>query len=309
MWYQLCECTSGTPVALPAAAAPPAGTAITTNSPQPVVSTCEPHASGTITMPSGTSVRNKDVFGHITPVFGPPLTIPAGATSLRLTATRTAAGSTHGQISFNIQYWNTFTTQDVSSSGVFSGVILTTGVQTNTWVIAVPATSQYWTATVQTVSDNLSDTGVMEVDFFCNGDKPGETQSPCCPPDETLRNTVDAILAMTTLLQRQLAPFSYVASTAHAGLTGNNTIAVQGLLGVKVDVTTLPARAGAAAGDPVTYFDLGWINLGTADGFGDRHFISSDPLLLLPISGAITVIGYSIPADVTVTITELVRES
>ena len=110
------------------------------------------------------------------------------------------------------------------------------------------------------------------------------------------------------LIQRQLAPFAYVHGTVHTGISGNGQLAVSGLLGVAVDVTTLPARAGRTSGDPDQLYDVGWINVGTADGFGPRQFISSNPFILRPVPGDMTLIGYSIPADVVVTITELVRE-
>ena len=130
----------------------------------------------------------------------------------------------------------------------------------------------------------------------------------CCPTDPGVIAGIQAILQAVTLIQRQLAPFAYVAGAVHAGLSGGGTITVQGLLGLSVAVTTIPARAGEVAGDPMELYGVGWLNIGTPDGFGPRIWISSSPMLVLPISSTATVIGYSIPADVVITITELVRE-
>jgi hypothetical protein len=146
------------------------------------------------------------------------------------------------------------------------------------------------------------------VTFYCGGATPTSTSSPCCPPDPIATGYLQQILQAVTLIQRQAVPFAYISATAHPGLTGNGTIAVNGILGIRVDVTTLPARAGSEAGDPVAFWDIGWINLGTADGFSPRQFIASNPMLIQPILGDVTVIAYSIPADTTITITELVRE-
>jgi hypothetical protein len=113
---------------------------------------------------------------------------------------------------------------------------------------------------------------------------------------------------MTTLIQRQIVPFAYISGTAHAGITGNGTIAVSNVLGLKVAFTTKPSRLGADSGDPINLWGAGWINAGTADGFGPRIWVTSDPMILKPLSADITVIGYSIPTDCVLTITELLRE-
>ena len=95
---------------------------------------------------------------------------------------------------------------------------------------------------------------------------------------------------------------------AYSGLSGNGQFAISGLLGVSVALTTVPGRIGLVAGDPDTIFDAGWVTLGTADGWGPRQFITSNPFILRPIAGDMTLLGYSIPADVVATITELTRE-
>jgi hypothetical protein len=114
---------------------------------------------------------------------------------------------------------------------------------------------------------------------------------------------------MVTLLQRQSTPFAYIVSTAHTGLSGNSQFAVHGLIGLAIAITTLPTRAGVQLGNPDTLWDVGWIDVGTADGWFNRAFLKTNPQVIFPRDmGAVTLIGYSIPADVVVTITELVRE-
>jgi hypothetical protein len=61
-------------------------------------------------------------------------------------------------------------------------------------------------------------------------------------------------------------------------------------------------------GDPNRIYDVGWVNVGTPDGWQEPQYITSNPFVIQPVSGDVTVVGYSIPHDVTVTITELIRE-
>jgi hypothetical protein len=143
--------------------------------------------------------------------------------------------------------------------------------------------------------------------LYCNGNVPGQTQQPCQPDPWSLA-TLQAILDLVTIIQRQHVPFAYIASTAHSGISGNGQFAVSGLVGLAVNITTLPSRVGGISGDPTQIWDVGWINTGTADGWGPRHFISANPFLLQPVSGDVTLVGYSIPEDVVVSIVELVRE-
>lgn len=110
------------------------------------------------------------------------------------------------------------------------------------------------------------------------------------------------------LIQRQAVPFSYLVSTSHAGLSGNGQIAVQGLIGVSIDFTTIPGHLGLSSGNPDAHLFLGWLNLGTAHGWQRAHHLVDQPTLRLPIGGEISLIGYSLEAGVVATITELVRE-
>ncbi len=126
---------------------------------------------------------------------------------------------------------------------------------------------------------------------------------------QAVAGQVQLARADVQLIQRQSVPFGYIVSTVHAGLSGDGTISVQGLIGLAISVTTLPSRAGVLAGDPNVYFSLGWVNVGTADGWFSRQELRHNPQVIFPEDmGAVTLVGYSIPADVTVSITELVRE-
>lgn len=147
------------------------------------------------------------------------------------------------------------------------------------------------------------------VEIFCNGDVPGAPADPCCPPDVTTQAYLDLILAQVNLIQRQSVPFSYVSSTAHSGLTGAGSINIQGLLGAKVHVSTLPSSYGVSGTSPGEHFDLGFLTFGTADGFPSSYRLERVDQLLLPARcSAYTVLDYDLAPGVVVTITELLRE-
>lgn len=132
---------------------------------------------------------------------------------------------------------------------------------------------------------------------------------PCCPPDVTTQAYLDLILQAVTLIQRQSVPFGYVPATTHAALSGAGSLTIGGLIGVKVDLTTIPASYGRSGTSPTEYFDLGWVTFGTPDGFPSSFRVDKELNLLTPrLCGAYTVLDYQLAPGVIATITELVRE-
>ena len=178
-----------------------------------------------------------------------------------------------------------------------------------TKTIVRAGTATYIAVTFSGISGPSGDSGISgTIDFYCNGDVPNGVNSPCCEPSPLLLASVQSILQLVTLLQRQTAPFAYVTGATHAGLTGTGTFSIASSLGLLLNVT-VPARAGRDAGTPVTVFDCGWLNFATLDGYGERFFVSSDSQVILPrLPGLYTDVGYSFAPDVTVTVTEIERE-
>lgn len=113
---------------------------------------------------------------------------------------------------------------------------------------------------------------------------------------------------LVTLIQRQGVPFGYITGTVHAGLSAAGEFTVADILGLAIDITTLPATYPSFGGDPDTYHNLGKISVGTTEGWERSWWATHDPYLILPISGAITKVGYTFPSGIIATITELVRE-
>jgi hypothetical protein len=151
----------------------------------------------------------------------------------------------------------------------------------------------------------------VTVNFYC-GTRPtggGSSITPC-PPDLVTQGLLDQILQLVQLIQRQAVAFATIDSTVHAGLSGEGHIDVQGLIGCRVLLTTIPSNVGIENSDPLTYWDAGWIRWSNSDGAGDRIWISASPFVSLPPqAGQYTRIGYTLGPGVVATITEIRREA
>jgi hypothetical protein len=149
----------------------------------------------------------------------------------------------------------------------------------------------------------------ITVEFFCGAGGGGLAPVPCCPPDPSLTAMLASIATAVELIQRQVAPFATVDGAAHAGLTGEGRIDVQGLLGVRVDLTTVPGYQGVQAGDVDAIYNAGWINWGDPSSFRPREWIQTSPTLSTPpLAGMYTRLSYSLNPGFVATITEVKRE-
>lgn len=175
--------------------------------------------------------------------------------------------------------------------------------------IAIPATADHWFIShSNTAVSPPTANDTIALTMVCSGGSPTSLSTPCITDPATMA-VLEQILSYVTLTQRQLAPFAYVASTSHAGLTGDGSFDIQGLLGVKIALTTVPASLGVAAGTPEEHFDLGFVTFGSADGYPHSIRIEHNPQLALPARcSAFTKFAYTLHPGVVATITELVRE-
>lgn len=307
-WPYLCECTSGgTYTPLPTIT-PPAG--MPAYSPPGIVPGIQTTACASFSHAAYVSAWHQ---GNNFSLAGWPTGVGIGAfptglnlTSIEFTMTTLSGSPAAGPISvgFTWSHNNFATTDRVDTLSVPGGTTRSTtlvkptlsdGLLVDATVAATPTgtvTPQGWTLTA-----------------FCNNDQPGGTQSPCCPPDPIALGTLQQILALTTIIQRQNAPFAYVPGTAHTGLTGHGSISVAGILALAAQATTVPSQLGSELGTPPLLFDLGWLNLGTADGYEEPIFLRSQNQLVVPRAGGlITTVGYSLHDGVVMTLQEMTRE-
>lgn len=109
------------------------------------------------------------------------------------------------------------------------------------------------------------------------------------------------------LIQRQHVPFAYLPGTLHSGLSGSGQFAVSGILGLAVELTTLPPGIGETSDDPIIYFRAGWVATGTGDGWRRSATVSHNPLWI-DVQPDDTLVGYTFIAGVIANIQEFVRE-
>lgn len=217
--------------------------------------------------------------------------------------------TTTGQTGFAVTFYN--------AAGTDLGSAVSCGISTSTLTAhaagAPPAgTTQYrfqW-ATTGTVTPAVTMTA--NIAEYCGTTTPGGNGGPVpqpCPTDTFTQLQLDQLLQLVTLIQRQVAPFGYIAGTTHSGLSGDGSLSVQGLLGAKVSVVDGGYEQGVESGDPDAIWNVGWVNWGNADGYSERQWIGTSEFLTLPaLAGQYTHLNYSLKPGVQVDITELERE-
>lgn len=298
-WYTFCECSS---VATPS---PPAGPAYPTDAPvvnppglipSPTTTPCFSRVGRSVA-PGSSIVGNVD-----------PTPIPPGpGTSAWINGTVIQHGTTRPA------YWEVYPFYIASTGAQTAGAMVHLNAAGTPLVrIADPPsdTAQMYVRVAQPSPYSSADEIALQLNIYCDGQLPsGGAGGACCPPDPTVLQRLDALFNLVTIMQRQEVPFAYIHGTTHTGLTGEGHITVQGLIGALVTLTTIPGNVGLQSGDPLVYWEAGWINWGNADGSTPREFISASPQISLPrAAGQYTRIGYSLQPDVVATITELVRE-
>ncbi len=295
LWHQICQCTTGATPAAPAAPSPPVGLPAV-NPPSivtgPTTTPClvSPHAASNAAAGSGLVVANQ------------PALTGRGFTWQTYNVVTSVFSGTYLPMSWQFTYYNAGGTVanhivPMNTAGTFAGTF------------PVPITADNFQITWTTGAGSGVTHYEFDASFFCGTNVPGTPESPCCPPDQQLTGLINQILQLATLIQRQAVPFGYVYGTNHTALTGNGSISVADLIGVSVDVTTLPGSYGVAAGTPEELFELGFITLGTTDGYETSRRIDHDGTLMLPPgAGVFTTIGYTLRPGVVVAIRELVRE-
>jgi hypothetical protein len=291
-WYDLCQCNSGGPT--------------------PVVPPAQP--TGTPT-PSITVGASSCQAGLVSQQSTPTPWATSGSNTNQLVAqwnnTPTVLTMDLTLATFSGPGWDPVVTFNfcTSSTSVHVGNPFTLTLihdTTKRVVVPVPPTAlgivDNWTGPGGTTSiENFS----VNAQLQCG---PSQSASPC-GADPITQATLDSILRIVTLIQRQSVPFAYVPGTVHTALSGSGVISISGLLGAKVAVTTMPGSLGTAGTSPVEYFDVGWVTFGTPDGYPTATRIEHNPQIILPARcSAYTDLAYDFHTGVVATITELVRE-
>lgn len=291
-WYALCECAS---VATPE---PPAVT-ITQPDPMPLPA---PAPAGQCGDGGGYGSAAQQISnggsGQMTIAALAP-----GATSLATTFTLSV--DTNGGWDIPTRFFFTTANNLAISIGPDTTVTLP---RAGTYVLslAIPPTAAYLRAEPTWPGGPVAIDWIQWTTALYCGGVTGVSQP--CLPDPSLLAQLEKLLQLVTLIQRQSVPFAYVPGTRHVGLVGSGELAVSGLIGLSVILTTVPAYLGNIAGDPPELFDVGYVTLGTADGFTRSNRVDHNPTLIFPVSAAVTTIGYTLEPNVVADVLELVRE-
>jgi len=184
----------------------------------------------------------------------------------------------------------------------------TTDLKAQTAIVPITTGATDWGITVSSTTGSVGHV-CLTVEVFGNTAQPGT--SICCvsPTDSNNNAVLQQLLQLVTLIQRNKAPFASVHGTTHSGLTGSGNFTVQGILGLAVSLTAVPTSVGLELGNPDVLFDVGWLNVGTADGWVDRKRVSADPFLWAPdLMSMMTRVGFTLMPGVVATITEIKPE-
>lgn len=320
-WYEFCVCSSVTTPSAPAAPSAPTGlpTIPTGDLPEYACATWEGSATVELANCSYNLIGSNFFAGNESCALTYPLDhkpLPSGAQRWRMTTTASACGvgKTFGS---EIIFYDA----EGDLAGFTFGDNACGGTAINEGSVPFGAV----TFIVVTTGTRDAGAGMSNTtEFFCNA-AGGGVQPACCPPDPIatgmLSQILSAVLQVQTdvglvtqrvdLLQRQVSPFAFIEGTTHTGLTGDGTVSILApIVGVRVDlVDAIEGTVGVSAGEPETLFNLGWIRWGDDAGWRDRTFIDTTSVVSTPYAaGAMTTIGYSLPAGVEIDIVELLRE-
>ena len=291
-WYDLCDCTSGTLTALPAAPAAPSGTYVVSQPSAPSTSPCD---AGQMF----TSIGGGNVQLHISTAGS----ATGAATSVLMHFQITPTSGT-GSIALRMQ----FRDQNNAQLSLSPTTTWTGGAFDQQAIFSVPANTVFYYLDVVTTG-SLVGSLLLNVDIYCGYTNPTGTQDPCCPPDPTTQAQLNAILKLVTMLQRQLIPFGSIAGAAHSGLSAQGSFSIPRLLGIRIDLTTIPGNYGTSLDSPTYHFDMGWVSVSTPDGFIDERRITRSTQAWYPrIMTDATLVGYSFSPGVVATITEIEAE-
>lgn len=315
LWYQWCQCSSGSPS--PAFSNPVQPTGITI----PTQNQSTPCFTGTTTRTPPVNPSPLPNFSELCPP-GTDTTIVSGGTSFSVrqmaqtpssisvttTGTSSGSGSGTGSCRMNVLFWDA--AFNLTFNHVFNEPFIPSppGSRTDTFTITVPPTSVYMQVNIVTLA--AIPFGYSEVTQFAYGCG-STTGQPCspCGSDPGILSQLQQIKQLLTTLQRYSLPFAYINGATHSGLTGAASFAISRLIGVHVSITTIPNYVGVEINTPNALFDVGWIS--AMDGDGTIHQVrlrQQDTVWMPRHFQECTTFGYSLNPGVVASVTELQAE-
>lgn len=321
-WYAVCQCNSVTTPTPP-----------TPSSPGPIISNPGIPANTAVpcwnvTVPWAAKAHNVSTgngFADLTSVALPPgltytgeiqgspvvvnnqfVVLPAGLTRLAMTMTLDQDIQSSG-LYVQAQWMES---QDIPPTiiGEIFDTIFIYPTAPNTPFATAPAYPSYaaTSAIVITNADTVDHSGTLNVQYWCTG---GATQLCNCAPDPLLEGELAQILQYVQSIYAALpVPLtSFAEATAHTGLTGGGTLALDTAdVAVKVILTSIPTWQPQSAGTPIRYFGAGHMTFSTAEGsYAAQGIHYAEQVFTIPTLGY--TLDYNIGDGITATIVELQR--
>jgi hypothetical protein len=137
----------------------------------------------------------------------------------------------------------------------------------------------------------------------------GTTQSIC---DELFRleYLIAGMSQQLTSLSTWQNPQHWITGTAHPGLTGSGALATAGILGVRVQLTSVPAGWGQTGESPPRLIpSVGSIQAGYSGEYEDNHQVHYVDQLVMLKAGWAFAVRYNFRPGVVATVTELLPGS
>lgn len=293
-WHQFCQCDGVSTPAPPAPPDEPDGMPTIDSGPvsnTPCGTYVVDHASAESWSNGGS--RN-DIISAV---------FPAGATSLKLTFHSEVQSNSGWTIPVTLFFNNGPPSH--AAIGPTAAVSVPPSGDTSV-TLSVPPGTSFLNASWTGPGGTARITRVWwDIEYFCGATL--GTGGECCT-DPQLIAQVQTILNTVLLIQRQAVAFAYIDGES-TDVSDSGELELSGAIGARIDLTTVPGRAGVEVGDPDTLFDIGWFRWGDATGWGPRQRIDADPLVSLPAqAGVYTRLGYTLTPGVEATVTVLVRE-
>lgn len=145
--------------------------------------------------------------------------------------------------------------------------------------------------------------------FSCNDQDVCTTLTTMQQQLAFVAKSISPILELTQLQQRYRLPFAVIDGAAHVGATDSSSFLISRLIGMRVDVTTIPTGTKILPGNPPYYWDLGWMAIANADGFTEEKRITrAEQTWFADTMPQALVFEYHLSAGVTATFTEIEAE-
>lgn len=307
-----CNCSDGT-VPPPAVASPPPSESPNPNmAPGTTGANCWDAQS---TIVSNTNSQWK--FNELLPDLGdlagwpsnggpPPRKLPLPLpTSMRFITTRNTQGQPSESYSATVQFRDT--AGAVISSGSIFGTTTPAGVMT-TLTGPVPTNAVYLDLATNSINPATGTyTAFGEVTLYCGTQTPTTPIVPCCPPDPGLDARLTYLTGLVQfLVGNQSAPIdALLDGHVHANLSGSASVLLTSeCAAVRVTVHSPLPPLAVNPGTPPYYFSMGFIT----------SYAAGSPLKgwrlvyvnqTFPLATFADQVGYTLPAGVTIDITEL----